>query len=365
MATTLRQVSTRIKSQLSEAQVFVGGADLGNSTSLYKTGDVCLQVPSYVGIGALDDLLSTRLGSGGSGTLKRGEYVVEFGGVSHFVGQLAVDQLADATTQRGDHNRYTNGHTLVLLMALVAAAHPKLDSVKLRLVTGLPIKLFKERPSLKTEVRAALEDTHFYTFHDQRGARQMALEIESVGVVMEGLAAAKAFGVAGKPNVVVDIGGGSYDVAYIDAKGEVVEQRSGSLMNNGSERIGELLSGWFRQQHGRNLTAQELDEILSNYLNGMPTTIYESGERLIDSSTVSRAIETVTASGNSFLSQKLGARPGSDAAQALVIGGAARYITPKLFCNVNKPNAPERTNVEAYELFAQRAEANGAWPKKA
>lgn len=366
MATTIaRQVSTRIKSHLDAGQTFIGGADLGNSTSLYKTGETIIQIPSFVGVGNLDDLLNARLGSGGSAVLKTGEYAIEHGGVCYFVGQLAVDQLADASTQRGDYNRYTNGHTLLLLMALTAAAHPGLDSIKVRLVTGLPIKLFKERPALKNDVRAALEGTHFYTFHDSNGSRAIALDIEAVGVVMEGLAAAKAFGEKGKPMLVVDIGGGSFDAAYIDARGEVVESRSGSLMHNGSERIGEMISMEFRRQYGRALTPNEIDEVLRNYLQHSDTTIYESGERIITLASVQRAIDTVTASGNSFLSQKLGPRPGSDAALAFVIGGAARYVRPTLHCRVEMPQTPERTNVEAYAAFAQQAEINGAWPKKA
>lgn len=366
MATTIaRQVTNRIKSQLDAGQTFIGGADLGNSTSLYKTGETVVQIPSFVGVGNLDDLLNARLGSGGNGALKSGEYAVEHGGICYFVGQLAVDQLADASTQRGDYNRYANGHTLLLLMALVAAAHPGLDSVKVRLVTGLPIKLFKERPSLKNEVRTALEGTHFYTFHDVRGSRSIALEIEAVGVVMEGLAAAKAFGEKGKPMLVVDIGGGSFDIAFINTDGEVVEMRSGSLMDNGSERVGEMMSAEFRRQYGRALTPNEIETALRNYLQHKETTIYESGERVITVANVQRAIDTVAAAGDSFLSRKLGPRPGSDAAMAFVIGGAARYIKPKLHCVVHSPEAPERTNVEAYAAFAERAEANGAWPKKA
>ncbi len=366
MATTIaREVQRRINRKITDAQTFIGGADLGNSTSLYKTGSTVVQLPSYVGIGNLDNLLSTRLGGGGTSGLKAGEYVVEYGDVAFFVGELAIDQATDATTQRGDLNRYANGHTRILLMALVAAAHPALTSIRLRLVTGLPIKTFRDRPALKADVRQALEGVYFYTFHDRNGSRSMCLEVEAVGVVMEGLGAARAFGVVGKPMVVVDIGGDSFDVAYIDAHGEVIDARSGSLMHNGSERIGELLSTGFHRQFGRDLTASEIEATLRNYLIGCDTTIYEAGERIIEVATVQRAIDTVTAAGNSFLSQKLGPRPGSDAAEALVIGGAARYIKPALACPVTIPAAPERTNVEAYAVFAQRAESNNAWPKKA
>lgn len=360
-----REVRQRINRQIADAQTFIAGADLGNCTSLYKTGNIVVQLPSYVGIGNLDDLLSTRLGSGSAGGLKAGEYAVECGGATFFVGDLAIVQATGATTQRGDSNRYANGHTLILLMALVGVAHPALTSVRLRLVTGLPIKTFRDRPALKADVRHTLEGVHFFTFHDANGSRSMCLEVEAVGVVMEGLGAARAFGATGKPMVVVDIGGDSFDVAFIDAHGEVIDIRSGSLMHNGSERIGELLSSGFHRQFGRDLTPPEVEATLRNYLSGWDTTIYEAGECSIEVSAVQRAIDTVTAAGNSFLSQKLGPRPGSDAAEALVIGGAARYIKPALSCPVTIPAAPERTNVEAYVVFAQRAEANNAWPKKA
>lgn len=362
--TVTSDLRRRLRAQSARAPLFIGGFDAGNSTALYATSAGVLQIPSYVGTGDRELLLSTRAGAGERPVLKAGEYVVEYGGATYYVGDLALAQSPDATTQRGDANRYHSGHSLRLLMALAAAAHPGVDSVRLRLVTGLPINLFQDRPDLRRQIRAALEGTHYYTFHDANGTRMMCLEVEAVGIVMEGVAAAMAFGTPGKPQVVIDIGGATFDVAYINAAGEVVAARTGSMENNGSERIGELLSQWFRQKHGRALTAAEISTALTNYLRSEDTTIYERGERIIETGDVLRAIGQVAAAGDSFLSQKLGPNPGSDAACALVIGGAARYMMPELHTEERVYDLPERANVKAYQRFAERAEEKQAWPAR-
>lgn len=362
-ATSGKQLAQRLVRQAAQAPLFVGGLDAGQSTALLKLGEMVLQIPSYVGTGDLSDLLSTRLGSGSAGGLRPGEYVIEVNGAAYFVGELALAQALDATTQRGDTNRYHNGHTKVLLYALVGAMFPQLSAVRLRLFTGLPIQVYRDQPGLKGQVRESLEGEHFYTIHDERGVREMHLIVECVGVVMEGVAAAKAFGPQGKPMLINDIGGGSFDVAYLNAQGEVVDAKSGSLLNNGSERIGELLSTWFRAQYGRALTALEIAEVLANYLAGRPTTIYEEGAREVPVDQVERVIGQVRSYAESFLSRKLGSRPGSDTALALVIGGAARFIQPKLYApEVKIPDKPERYNVEAYAFYAEQFEKAQKWP---
>ena len=73
--------------------------------------------------------------------LEPGEYVLEVDGSSAFVGTLALEQSANASTARGDVNRYWSGHTLRLLMVL-AGTLIKAPTFTVRIVTGLPVKVW-------------------------------------------------------------------------------------------------------------------------------------------------------------------------------------------------------------------------------
>src|SRR5512132_3756458 len=100
-----------------------------------------MTIPSDIGAGSLRELTRIRDGSGQHVRLDPGEYVLEVDGSSAFVGTLALEQSAHASTARGDINRYWSGHTLRLLMVL-AGTIIKESSFTLRVVTGLPVKVW-------------------------------------------------------------------------------------------------------------------------------------------------------------------------------------------------------------------------------
>jgi len=104
------------------ADPIVFGLDPGNSEA---TGVVApngkgslLTIPSDIGAGSLRELTRIRGGSGQQVRLDPGEYSLEVAGSSAFVGTLAMEQSANASTARGDVSRYWVRRVTQLCIAL-------------------------------------------------------------------------------------------------------------------------------------------------------------------------------------------------------------------------------------------------------
>src|SRR5215207_5830477 len=186
------------------ADPIVFGLDPGNSEA---TGVVArsgkgsvLTIPSDIGAGSLRELTRIRGGSGQQVRLDLGEYVLEVDGSSAFVGTLALEQSANASTARGDVRRYWSGHTLRLLMVL-AGTLIKAPSFTVRIVTGLPVKVW-DSESTVPQVQRSLCVPHQFVLNRQ--ARVM--HVEGVMVVMEGAGALAVHSLADDvPQAVIDI----------------------------------------------------------------------------------------------------------------------------------------------------------------
>lgn len=348
------------------------GGDFGNSTALLVDGGATIQIPSFIGSGNLDDLLASRGGAGGVGSLASGEYVIEQNGQTYFVGDLALSQTRNATSARADTARYANGHTLRLLMALAGAMYSE-SSIRLRVVTGVPPVVYKEQPSIKAAITHSLLGTHTYTFADARGRREITLNVEAVAVVMEGVAALATLGQSGVPIGLIDVGGYTTDITWFDGQGRVVDARTQSKSGVGVERIGEQLSQQFRAAHGRALGADEIASILAAYLAGEDAVVYHRGPQVISVAQVRRAVLSLAGEINTFLAQhwSLGAdgTVGADGAYVQLIGGGARFFPDelqaiKIDTAIRTPDEPEQTNAQSYALFARRIEERGRWPQE-
>src|SRR5262245_12067428 len=161
-----------------------------------------LTIPAEIGAGQLRDLQRIRGGAGAKGRLASGEYVLEVDGASFFVGRLALEQSAEASSARGDVGRYWSGRTLRLLMVL-AGILIKEPNFTLRVVTGLPMTVWDMATTVQ-RVQHSLCGTHNFRLNDH--ARIMT--VEAVLVVMEGAGALAIHGVAEDvPQAVVDTGG--------------------------------------------------------------------------------------------------------------------------------------------------------------
>lgn len=356
---TFRSLARSMITRERTAQLWLAGADLGNTTALFAVGDRFIQIPSLIGTGDLAALLATRGGAGDDGKLMPGEYAIEYQGQTWYIGQLAADQSTDATTDRGNPNRQASGHGLRLLLALVGVFDSEITAVRLRVVTGLPIRQFKARPDLRQAIAESLVGTHCYKFYDSTGVREMQVEVEACIVGMEGAMAAQAFGVPGKPSGFIDIGGDSFDVGWINAQGRLVEERTDSLLDAGAERIASAVSALFKKHYGRELTTTERAELLANKQRMQNTTVYEDGPRSITYDTVHEATRQAADRGDRFLQQKWGAKPGSDGAQVRLLGGAARLWRPHVYAELVVSDQPEADNVLAFAAFATRFDAAG------
>jgi hypothetical protein len=202
------------------------GLDPGNSEA---TGVVAtlgkprlLSIPSEIGAGSLS--LLTRL-FGGVGQARRltpDEHVLEVDGSSWFVGTLALEQSASASSARGDITRYWSGHSLRLLMVL-AGTLISAPSFTLRLVTGLPVSVWDAKATVP-QVQRSLCGRHAFRLNGQE--REMM--VEGALVVMEGAGALAAHGLAEDvPQAVIDIGGRTTELFWAQGQRPVLPRCSG------------------------------------------------------------------------------------------------------------------------------------------
>jgi hypothetical protein len=129
---------------------YIVGFDPGNSDATLTISSngrpAACTIPAFLGSGSLEELKRIRGGSGKKDGLEAGELVLETAEQSVFVGRLALEQSADASSARGEIARYWSGHTLRLLMTL-AGTLIKEPLFTLRVVSGLPVKVWnKEVP---------------------------------------------------------------------------------------------------------------------------------------------------------------------------------------------------------------------------
>jgi Actin like proteins N terminal domain len=230
------------------ADLIVFGLDPGNSEA---TGTVApsgkgsvLTIPSDIGTGSLRELTRIRGGSGQQVRLDSGECVLEVAGSSAFVGTLALEQSANASTARGDVSRYWSGHTLRLLMVL-AGTPIKEPTFTLRIVTDLPVTVW-DHESTVPQVQQSLCGTHSFALNGQ--PRRMS--VEAVMVVMEGAGALAVHGLADDvPQAVIDIGGRTTELFWAQGQRPVLPRCTG--FDRGVGDVGDALAAWFLTQYGR------------------------------------------------------------------------------------------------------------------
>lgn len=370
MAATLAQVRTDVRTRIKDAPTVLVGADLGNATAIAVGPDgKHLRIPSYLGIGDLDSLLSARGGSGDVPRLDAGEYVLQLRGVAYYVGNLALEQLGEATTGRGDMARYTTGHTLRLLLTLLGTAYG--PTAKVRLVTGVPPSVADEQPQIRQQIRQHLVGTHTYRLLSHTGSVDAMMEIEKVAVMSEAQAVYGLYGAPGEPFGILDIGGHTTDIAWFDRSGRIVGERTRSVANVGVSRIGALLSEWFRREYGRRLSEAEQQLALAQYREGEPVVIFHHGRVVVERGVMAAFGQEVARQINSFLARHwtMGAsrEVASDAVRVVVIGGGPHYIDVRRDLQIDTeqivPDAPELANALAYAAAARRIDETQKWPK--
>lgn len=327
------------------------GFDAGNSESTLTTQisgkGTSLTIPSYLGSGNLDELLRVR-GGAGVESLASNEYVLEFGGRSSFVGQLALEQARDGSSARGDVSRYWNGHTLRLLLTLCGAVL-KPSTMAVNVVTGLPVAVWSKETVKK--VQAALNGTHKFVLN----GRTRTLIVESVMVMMEGAGALAAYGAAEDvPQAVIDVGGRTTDLFWAQGMRPDVSRCAGLPV--GIEQAGDQLCAGFLRAHDRELRRTELRGVFRAHAGtGTAPAIFAGGKPIHLNGEVGAAIDAVADQVASFVatiwrSSERGSVAG-EAARVLLIGGGAHYLATQLkelIPHLEVPKNPELANAQGY-----------------
>ncbi len=336
------------------------GFDPGNSESTltWRQGAALrhLTIPSFVGSGRLQELRRVRSATS-DGALRRDEIALTYHGAAHFVGQLAIEESRDATAARNDVSRYWNGHTIRLLLALVAQAN---ISGPIRVMTGLPVSAWTAES--KRLVQQSLCGEHLYTAN----GKDRSLVVDAVGVMMEGAAVLASAPIVDAPQAVIDIGGRTTDLFWSYGVRPVAQRCHAAEI--GVERAGDLLRQETLEQHQRELTDQELRSILYAYVTGKPRRIFNRGKELVLNGSLDAALATV---GQQIVSY-IGARWGDDrgvvageAARVVLIGGGAHYfgdVLRQAIPHVEIPRPPELANALGYLAVGQSAPEE-AWAR--
>jgi hypothetical protein len=339
------------------------GADFGQSESTFasaggKGGFKVVTFPSMVGTGQWEDLWRLRQGAGPE-SAKGDDMVVAFEGVEYFVGSLALEQSGDATTERGNPQRYFNGHSLRLLLAY--AGRYLSDNAVIRVVTGMPIEVWtKERVRL---VQLSLCGRHEFEY---RG-KSRTLVVDAVGVLMEGRAILHDVCHEEVPQVCLDIGGGSFDIFYAIGNNVIREKCKGTMV--GVEKIGVLISR-AAEAMGRPLEPFETRALIRAYgtKTEMPAIFVDGAKWMGAQNEVASAVARVSDELTHFASVVLGKARGRVAGEAphvRLVGGGYYYFYKgfkDLIPHLRVPAMPENQNAISYYLVAQSTSDLG-WSK--
>lgn len=326
----------------------VAGIDAGNSeTTFVAPRGRVITIPSFIGSGSLEELQRIR-GGIGAGTLHDDEFVLEYQNRSYFIGRLAVEESLDATSGRGNINRYWDGHTLKLLLVLAGAAF-RSPHLTMRLVTGLPVQVWSAEA--KEKVRQRLLGTHRYTLNGE----ERTLTIEGVLVVMEGAGASALYGTDEQVmQGVIDVGGRTTDLFMSEGQRPIKPRCVGT--DRGVEKVGDILKELAEHRYGRTLIPSEIRDILRAHVERRPhRPIPVDGVRITLDSEVADLVNSVGDEISAFVSEAWrSGEHGKVAAmtdQVLLIGGGAYYFAPRLrtlITHLKVPQQPEIANAKGY-----------------
>jgi hypothetical protein len=331
----------------------VFGLDPGNSeasgTAAVGGKDRTLTIPSDIGAGSLQALTRIRGGSGQKGKLAADEYVLERDGASSFVGKLALEQSAAASSARGDVHRYYSGHTLRLLMVL-AGAMIKEPQFTLRVVTGLPVQIWNTETTVP-RVQHSLCGRHAFVLNGQ----PRVMTVEAVMVVMEGAGALAAHGLAEDvPQAVIDIGSRTTELFWAQGQRPILPRCTG--FERGVGDVGDALAAWFLEAYGRELAPLELRDVLWSYAQQKAhRPLFVDGQSVQFADAVTRCVQVVgeqivSRVSRVWRSSEQG-KVAAEAAHLLAIGGGAYYFAPllrEIISHIRVPKQAELANAQGY-----------------
>jgi hypothetical protein len=349
------------------ADPIVFGLDPGNSEA---SGVVApegktrvLTLPSEIGAGSFTQLTRIRGGAGQQRRLASDEYVLEVDGSSWFVGALALEQSATASTARGDVARYWSGHTLRLLMVLAGTLLAQ-RSFTLHVVTGLPVTVWDTATTVP-QVQRSLCGTDAFRL----GGQERVMTVAGVMVMMEGAGALAAHGLAEDvPQAVIDIGSRTTELFWAHGQRPILPRCTG--FDRGVGDVADALAVAFLEQYGRALTPKEVRESLRATVHGQPhKAIFVDGRPVQLGDLITRAVGDVGADIRSQVSgvwrSSEQGKVAAEAARVLLIGGGAYFFAPMLRAvipHLEVPKHPELANAQG-NLAIGRQVSERAWAR--
>lgn len=294
-------------------------ADIGNARAVVLTRVGKDTVPTAILMPAVRSLIgafswevfaSRSLPAGSWGKLRSDDHVIEREGNERFLGKLAVDRSAAASSGRGSDARYYDGTTLDFILAGVAAALPGATKINVRLTTLLPISLWH----LSSKVQDSLRGSHTFKYN----GRDVKVNVLSVTVRREAEAAyAGLEGDTGGRVLIVDIGGRTVNLALFNAG----EYRSGATLELGVEAALDNLDKALIGRGGRVLSLAERDELLTTMVAGLPYGYILEGKRDQVEQEARRQFDATAAA----LVQEMRAKAPVDSAQRIILIGGGAY----------------------------------------
>lgn len=307
-------------------------ADIGNARAVVLVREDGNDVPRAVLMPAVRSLhggfswevfASRGLPAASWSKLRSDDHIIERVGIERFLGKLAVDRSAAASSGRGSDARYYDGTTLDFILAGIAAALPGVAKINVRLATVVPISLWHLAP----RVIDALRGLHLFRYN----GREMRVTIASVVVKREGEAAfASLDGDTSGRVLIIDGGGRTVNLAMFNNG----EYKAGATMELGAEAALDNVDKALIGRGARALTLAERAELLDALVAGLPYGYIIDGKKDQIEVEARRQFDATAHA----LVQEMRAKLPIDAAQRIVFVGGAAY--PALFGAAVKRELP-------------------------
>lgn len=319
MTTTAEKVEYIVSAEQAAISADVA-ADIGNARAVVLVREEGSDVPTAILMPAVRSLhgafswevfAGRGQGAGAWKTLRSDEHVIEREGIERFLGKLAVERSAAASSGRGSDARYYDGTTLDFILAGVTAALPQAAKISVRLTTLLPISLWHFAPKVSESLRGA----HSFKYN----GRDMRVHVTSVSVKREAEAAFSGLdGDTSGPILVVDIGGRTVNLALFNRG----EYRSGATLELGVEAALDNVDKALIGHGARALTLAERSDLLDAMVAKLPYGYIIDGKKDQIEQEARRQFDTTAAA----LCQDMRAKVPVDQAQRIILIGGGAYL---------------------------------------
>lgn len=346
--------------------VYYVGFDPGTGgTTLFVSPEADLDqvwtitAPSFVSDGNLVDLANMRgrdLDESPASALKAGEYAISMEEAGkereYYIGDLALKQGSNPDDALADPNRYWSLHSLLRLLALACAMIPE-QCFEIRIVTALPVSLYKIGKENRAKVKKALENHYHIRFNGK--PREVTVKVGAV--IMEGIGALIAVGEGVGEEGIIDIGKRTIDLVGAEGQSPQAQFCHGNP-NLGVGKIMDELIRVILQRYKRTINPTLATDLLYAYAHEerLPEVSTEDANVPPDQlhAIITEAITKQGRAINTFISgawNQEGSTVGSNFHKVYIVGGGAHYFADSIRKIIKKaivPTLPEEANPKGY-----------------